>query len=68
MDILTALSGVPVLGPVVPYLLIAGAICSALSTIVPPRWRVTYRVVNFVALNFGRARNATDPKAKTESR
>ena len=41
----------------------AVAVAAALAVVWRPMWP-GYNAINFVAANFGQARNATDPKAK----
>ena len=71
MDIMTTLAAIPAAGPVLPYVTAAVAICAALATVLPRPttetngvYRAFYTVVNFIAFNIGKARNAapTDPK------
>lgn len=70
MDLMTMLAAIPGAGPTLPYVAAAVAIC-ACATVVLPRpaagatgiYSAVYAVVNFVALNFGQARNATAPAA-----
>ena len=71
MDVIAALQGVPALGPCLPWLILAAAICAAVATILPAPaptapvwWVIVYRAINLVALNVGRARNADDAAAK----
>lgn len=67
MDLMTALDAVPGIGPALPYIAALIAVFTALAATLPPPKVVTgwyaqmYRVVNFVAMNFGHARNATAP-------
>ena len=60
---------------IVPWVTGAIAITAVLATQIPPppatpatlaqkAWYWAYRSVNFVAINFGHARNATDPSVK----
>lgn len=62
MEVMAAISGVPGIGPYLPYIAAAVALCSALAPLIPPSAGWLYRAVNFIALNLGHARNATDPK------
>ena len=68
MDSLLALAPTQYL----PYITAAIAVASLLATQIPPppatpvghlqmAWAVSYRLVNWVALNFGHGTNATDP-------
>ncbi len=63
MDPLDILAGVPGIGPALPWLAVLVAVCAALAAGLPrpnaPGWyAVVYGVVNAIACNFGRARNA----------
>ena len=69
MDIMTALAAIPGAGPVLPYITAIIAVCAAVATVLPRPaaggtgvYRVLYAVVNFIALNFGKATN-TGPAA-----
>jgi len=64
MDVLTALSAIPGIGPFLPYLTIAYLVAAPLATVLPaPQpadgWvYVTFhRIVTVIAWNFGRAKN-----------
>lgn len=51
---------------VVPYLGVAVGICSLIVSVVPmpapgSHWTVVWRLINFVAFNFGRAANPNQP-------
>lgn len=66
MDILTSLAAIPGAGPVLPYITAGIAVCAAVATLLPhPAAGATglypaiYAAINFVAFNFGKARNAT---------
>lgn len=68
MDLWTTLAAIPGIGPVLPYLAAAIAVCAALATALPapsataPRWyRGLHTAINWVALNLGHARNAAVP-------
>jgi hypothetical protein len=72
MDIMATLAAIPGAGPVLPYVSAAIAICAAVATVLPHPaaggngvYRVFYTVVNFIAFNIGKARNA-DPAAPTQ--
>ena len=63
---------------IVPWVTGAIAVTAVLATQIPPppatpatiaqkAWYWTYRSVNFVAINFGHARNATDPSNTKET-
>ena len=71
MDIMTALAAIPGAAPLLPYIAAAIAICAAVATVLPhPAAGATglypaiYAAVNFIAFNFGKARNAGAPAAK----
>ena len=67
--LLQSVAGITVGGhPVALYLTTAGGLCLAASTVMPPpkptgsrAYAVAYGVVNFIAFNFGQARNANSP-------
>lgn len=68
MDPITLLESIPAVGPAVPYILAAGAICSILATVLPaPKpdankyWVAVYKAINWAALNIGHAKNAPAP-------
>jgi hypothetical protein len=72
MDIMTSLAAIPGAGPVLPYITAAVAICAAVATVLPRpaaggngAYRILYAVVNFIAFNLGKARNA-EPAAPTQ--
>lgn len=77
MDLITLLTAIPAIGPFLPYILVAGAVASAIATILPAptvesskAYASTYRIVNWLALNVGKAKNAIvttvpAPKAPT---
>lgn len=77
MDIMTALAAIPGATHFLPYVASAVALCAAIAVALPRPgaaatgvYPVFYAVVNFVALNFGRARNAdwaADEKSPTSS-
>ncbi len=65
MDIVTALAAIPGAAPLLPYIAVAIAICAAVAAALPhPAAGATglypaiYAAVNFIAFNFGKARNA----------
>ena len=64
MDISALASLVPALAPFVPYLTAAVAVCATLATVLPKPavatgvYATVYRAVNYIAFNFGKARNA----------
>jgi hypothetical protein len=62
MELIQSIQAVPILGPYVPYMMIAITIASLLAPVVPPEWPVLYRLINIIASNVGQARNASDPK------
>jgi hypothetical protein len=64
MDVFTALSGIPGIGPFLPYVPLVVFVSSILATAMPaPQpaagwlYVVIYRVVNLSASNFGHAKN-----------
>jgi hypothetical protein len=57
-----AISTIPGIGPLLPWIMAAISIASALAPFIPPSWPI-YRVVNALAVNVGQARNFSDPKA-----
>jgi hypothetical protein len=64
MDLMNAVSALPGIGPALPYIAFGVAVCAALATrLKPPAapgwYSILYGLVNFVALNFGHAKNAT---------
>ena len=73
MDLMTAFMAVPGVGPYLPYITLAMALCAAVATVLPPPgpdanplWVAAYRLVNMVGANVGHAKNAADaPKPTT---
>jgi hypothetical protein len=72
LDLMTLLAAIPGAGPWLPYIPVAIAVCAALATALPPPaagakgfYPAIYAVVNFIACNFGKARNARAPAAKS---
>lgn len=63
MDLMTAITAIPGVGPYLPWVMLAITIASLLAPVVPPEWGAFYRIVNILASNVGQARNVTDPKA-----
>lgn len=61
MDLMQVIAGIPGVGPYLPYLAALIAVCAAIAPFVPPSAGPLYTVINFIALNFGHARNATAP-------
>jgi len=66
MDLMNAVSALPGVGPALPYIAFGVAVCAALATTLKPPaapgwYSILYGLVNFVALNFGHAKNATAP-------
>lgn len=64
MDLLTALSAIPGVGPFLPYVVVAVAVSSGLATRLPPPepaagWLYVgiYQIVNLFACNVGHAKN-----------
>ena len=71
MNIMAALAVIPGVAALLPYITAAIAICAIVATVLPHPaagatglYPVIYAVVNFIALNFGKARN-TDAPAPT---
>jgi hypothetical protein len=65
MDLVTVLTAIPDAGPVLPYITALIAVCAAVAAALPHPadggtgvYRVFYTVLNFVAFNIGKARNA----------
>jgi len=72
-DPVTLLESIPAVGPYVPYILAAGAVCAAIATVLPPpkpddskAYKAIYTAINWCALNIGHAKNApaSDPTPK----
>lgn len=71
MDLWSFIASIPGIGPYLPYIAAFGLICAAVATILPPpkntsggAYALVYRAVNYIGLNIGHARNATDPAVK----
>nr|WP_294522995.1 hypothetical protein [uncultured Rhodopila sp.] len=71
MDIMTVLAAIPGAGFILPYITAIIAICAAAAAALPhPAAGATgvypaiYAVVNFIACNFGKARNADAPASR----
>lgn len=65
MDLWTTINAIPGVGPYLPYIMAAVTICAAICTVLPapkadaPKAYVTvYKVLNWIALNLGHAKNA----------
>ncbi len=65
MEIMSTLAAIPGGSSLLPYVAGGIALCAAISVALPPPstgatgvYPMIYAVVNFVALNFGHARNA----------
>ncbi len=65
MEIMTMVAAIPGVAPILPYITAAVAACAAAAAILPhPAAGATglypaiYAAVNFIAFNFGKARNA----------
>lgn len=73
MDPVQLLESIPAVGPAIPYILAAGAVCAAVATVLPaPKptsgkaYVILYTAINWMALNVGHAKNAVPvetPKA-----
>lgn len=68
MDLMTAISNVPAIGPALPYIIlamVANALIIAPSLATPSSpsgfYAFIYRVVHALAGNFGNAKNAIQP-------
>lgn len=70
MDLWSFIASIPGIGPYLPYIGAAGVCCMAIATVMPPpksttgAYAIAYKVVNYIGLNIGHARNATDPAVK----
>ena len=67
--VMTAIQGVPVLGPYIPWLTLGITLASFIATALPApgandgtAYRIVYGLLNKVALNVGHATNASAPK------
>jgi hypothetical protein len=65
---LTTLAAVPGAGPFLPYIPVIIALCAAVAAALPHPaadttgvYPVFYAVVNYIAFNFGKAKNADAP-------
>jgi hypothetical protein len=72
VDILTSLAAIPGAGPILPYMTAAIAVCAAVAAVLPHpaagatgMYPAIYAVVNFIAFNFGKARNANATASTT---
>jgi hypothetical protein len=74
MDLVSVLAAVPGAGPLLPYVAAVIAVCAGIATALPHPaagakglYPAIYAVVNFIAFNFGKARNrdaaASEPPA-----
>lgn len=69
MDVMSALTAIPGIGPYLPYLLLAVAIATFLCPVLPAPTDKTgfyfavYQVINSVACNFGHAKNLSAPES-----
>jgi hypothetical protein len=68
LDIVTLLAAIPAARPWLPYIPMAIAVCAAVAAALPHPaantvglYPTIYAVVNFIACNFGKARNADAP-------
>jgi hypothetical protein len=68
MDLVSLVTSIPGVGPVVPYLVAFGGVCAVVATVLPPpaaptgAYAALYKAVNWAALNIGHAKNAGAPK------
>jgi hypothetical protein len=72
MDIMTSVAAVPGVAPILPYITAVIAVCAAVAAVLPHPaagatglYPVIYAAVNFVAFNFGKARNANAAASAT---
>lgn len=68
MDLMQLIASVPGVGPYLPYITLAIAVCALVATALPPPtdasagwYRAVYQLVNLIAANKGHAANATAP-------
>ncbi len=68
MDLMTALAAIPGIGPWLPYIVLAVTLAAAVATQMPAPgpadggfYKMTYGILQWVALNKGHATNATAP-------
>ncbi len=68
MDLMTTLAAIPGAASVLPYVAAVIAVCAALAAALPHPvagstgvYRAIYATVNFIAFNFGKARNTDAP-------
>lgn len=68
MDLMTAIQAIPGVGPVLPYIVVAGLLnaVAIAPSLAPPSsqggfYAFLYRALNALAGNFGHAKNATAP-------
>lgn len=64
MDLMTAITSIPAIGPFLPYVTAAVAVAAAVAPFLPPPkgpgvYSTVYGIVNAVALNLGHAKNAS---------
>ena len=70
MDLWNLIASIPGVGPYLPYVAALGVCCAAIATVLPPpksttgAYALVYKAVNYIGLNLGHARNATDPAVK----
>jgi hypothetical protein len=72
MDLLTTLAAIPGAAPALPYVAAVIAVCAAVATVLPHPaadakgvYPALYSAVNYIAFNFGKARNAGKPTAQS---
>jgi hypothetical protein len=66
MDLITAVSTIPGIGPAMPYIASAVVLAAVIAPALPPPaapgiYAAVYRLINLLAVNVGHARNAGDP-------
>lgn len=74
VDVMTAISQIPGIGPWLPYIILAIVVCTVLAACLPPPtptssqlYQALYRLVQWVAFNIGHATNASDPASSKRS-
>lgn len=72
MDLMSTIAAIPGIGPALPYLAVAVALCALLAMALPPPadggspvYATIYRLINLIGANKGHATNATAPATTT---